>query len=201
MGLESQPRTPVYHLSYSLHTNQHIWTAWKPKSIWWIIKLPSRFEILPDWGKEMFQCFLFRKLSRGGLGIGEIIERRGMNLDLFIQSLSIGFEGGATITATLRWDREISIELSKTVVSKGPLLWVFLTVGIQLIITVLDFIIWKAGSSFKNHEARLQHRAASFWERVTVLDGRPWAPSPSPVSPAFQLTTTQIDWRTLNQMI
>lgn len=56
------------------------------------------------------------------MGISEIIERRGMNLDLFIQSLSIGFEGGATITATLSVDREISIELSKNVVSKGPLL-------------------------------------------------------------------------------
>lgn len=70
----------------------------------------------------MFQCFLFRKLSWGRLVISEIIERRGMNLDLFIQSLSIGFEGGATITATLRWDRGISIVLSKNVVSKGPLL-------------------------------------------------------------------------------
>lgn len=70
----------------------------------------------------MFQCFLFRKLSRGGLGINEIIERRGINLDLFIQSLCMGFEGGATITATLSVDRGISIVLSKNVVSKGLLL-------------------------------------------------------------------------------
>lgn len=70
----------------------------------------------------MFQCFLFRKLSRGGLGINEIIERRGMNLELFIQSLCMGFEGGATITTTLSVDRGISIVLSKNVVSKGLLL-------------------------------------------------------------------------------
>lgn len=70
----------------------------------------------------MYQCFLFRKLSRGGLGISEIIERCEMNLDLFIQSLCVGCEGGATITATLSVDRGISIVMSKNVVSKALLL-------------------------------------------------------------------------------
>lgn len=69
----------------------------------------------------MYLCFLFRKLSPGGLGINEIIERRGMNLDLFIQLPCIGFEGGATITETLSVDRAIPVALSKNTVSKGLL--------------------------------------------------------------------------------